>query len=158
MPKKKLLNTYRSKFEEEVAKYFGKNVLYEPERISYIQPQVERIYVPDFVTTNGIYLEAKGYWDASDRKKHILIREQYPNRRFILIFMNSSVTLNKRSKTTYADFCEKHGLEYYCWKYKKPPKTIKGLINNANRPHSRNTGRQSDIPRRTITRRSKSTA
>lgn len=129
---------YKSKFEEEVANYYGKNVLYEPEVLTYLQPEIKKKYSPDFITTNKIYLETKGYWSLEDRKRHIWIREQHPDKRIIMIFQNSNNTLTKKSKITYADWCDKHNIEYYCWRTNKPPKTIKGLL-NGNQSSSRNT-------------------
>ena len=37
-----------------------------------------RLYKPDFVLNNGIIIEAKGWFKARDRVKHLLIQEQYP--------------------------------------------------------------------------------
>jgi hypothetical protein len=47
-----------------------------------------------------------------DRKKHLLIREQYPNLDIRFVFTNSKAKINKGSKTTYADWCDKNSFKY----------------------------------------------
>lgn len=107
--------TYRSGLEEEVGDFltahFGDNN-YEKYKIKYIIPQSEHTYTPDFVLPNGIIIETKGVWDAEDRKKHLLIKEQYPELDIRFIFTRSKSPLYKGSKTTYASFCEQHNIKY----------------------------------------------
>ena len=114
----------KNKFETEIWEYYNKEWAYEPERIKYVQPAVNRVYVPDFKTPKDIYVECKGYWKYDDRRKHLLIRQQYPTKRIVLIFYNSRSKITKNSKTTYGDRCDEHGLEWYCWRHKKPPKEL----------------------------------
>ena len=60
---------FRSKLEERIAdllKELGVSYEYETHKISY---EILHIYTPDFILPNGIILEAKGYWDAADRRK-----------------------------------------------------------------------------------------
>jgi len=42
----------------------------------------------------------------------LLTREQNPGVVFIMVLQNASLTLSKRSKTTYAMWCEKNGFEW----------------------------------------------
>ena len=105
-------NKYRSGFEEKVAKALEKaNVTFSYETLSlpYI---VERKYKPDFVLPNGVILEVKGYWTGADRSKHIKVREAHPNLDIRFVFMNAHNRLSKRSKTTYAQWCEKRGFKW----------------------------------------------
>jgi len=108
---------FRSKFEYIVnsqLKEKGIDFQYEGETntIYYVEPAKVKRYVADFLLANGVIIEAKGFFDADDRKKHLLIKSQYPELDIRFLFMNSKATLNKRSKTTYAQWCTKNGFEY----------------------------------------------
>lgn len=59
-----------------------------------------------------MFIEVKGYWKASDRAKHIAVREQHPDKTIYFLFANSKNKLNRNSKTTYAEWCDKHGFKY----------------------------------------------
>ena len=114
-----LLKGYKSGLEDNLAeqlKKSNKKFLYESEKISYIQPSKKRTYTPDFVLTkkdgSTMYIESKGRWVLEDRKKHELLKEQYPDMDIRFIFQNPNAKINKKSKTTYADICNKHN-----WKY-----------------------------------------
>lgn len=61
---------------------------------------------------NGIVIETKGVWDSEDRKKHVLIKQQYPDLDIRFVFSRSKTPIYKGSKTTYASFCEKYGFKY----------------------------------------------
>lgn len=98
---------YRSGLEERVAALLPNPELYETQKITYVQ---EHVYTPDFPLSDGTFVEAKGYFDAADRAKHLRIREQGITVRFI--FSRSNNKIHRSSKTTYADWCEKHGFEY----------------------------------------------
>lgn len=82
---------------------------YEPWRIEY-QPK-PRWYTPDLVLPNGIVIEIKGRLTVFDRTKHLLIKDQWPDLdvRFIFKYDNK---LNKKAKSRYSDWCEKHGFLY----------------------------------------------
>lgn len=90
-------------------KLLGITAQYEELVISYLQPAKERTYTPDFVLPNGIIIESKGRFELDDRKKHIFVKQQYPDLDIRFVFQNSRQTLNKRSQTTYAAWCEKNG-------------------------------------------------
>jgi hypothetical protein len=85
---------------------------YESFKISYVIPATNHTYLPDFKLPNGIIVETKGRFILQDRKKHLLIQKQYPNLDIRFVFSNSKVKISKGSKTTYADWCEKHGFKY----------------------------------------------
>ena len=106
---------YRSGLEKEIATSLNKKKVkysYEKEKIRYTKPVSYHTYLPDFVLSNGIILEAKGRFTASDRKKHLLIKEQHPHLDIRFVFSNSKNKISKISKTTYADWCDKHGFKY----------------------------------------------
>jgi hypothetical protein len=104
---------YRSGFEQDTAKYLkahGVKFEYEKMKIKW-KPDV-KVYTPDFVLDNGIIIETKGRFVASDRTKHLRIKQQWPDLDIRFVFMNSNIRLSKTSKTTYAKWCEKHGFLY----------------------------------------------
>ena len=110
---------YRSKFEKSIGEFLGSNAVHEPERIYFIQPSKQRFYIPDFKTQSGIYIECKGRWDASDRFKHVWLREQHPDKRIIIVFQDASVRLSKRSKTTYGEWATKNNIPWLDFRTKE---------------------------------------
>jgi hypothetical protein len=118
--KKKLKKpkVFRSKLEEKFALSLQKSNVsfkYEKTTLPFIQPEVKRKYLIDFTikTKDGlIYVETKGRFTLEDRKKHILIKEQYPNLEIILVFQRDQ-PIHKGSKTKYSDWCKKFGFKYY---------------------------------------------
>ena len=111
---------FRSRFEEMVADCLndaGCNFSYETLVLPYT---VERKYKPDFILNNGIILEVKGYWTSADRTKHIQVRKSNPEYDIRFVFMNAYNKLNKRSNTTYADWCDKKGFK---WCHRNIPKS-----------------------------------
>ena len=111
-----LKSGYRSKFEEDLAnglKARGVEVRYEPFKLSYKKPvKKDPTYTPDFVLPNGIIVEAKGYFESSDRTKHLLVKAQHPELDIRFVFQNSRNKISKNSLTSYADWCIKNGFEY----------------------------------------------
>ena len=98
---------FRSGLEEKVASLFDElGVIYEYEstKIPYV---IQHNYTPDFLLANGIYLETKGYWDASDRRKIKAVKTLHPEIDLRMVFQNPYNTISKRSKTTYAQYCDK---------------------------------------------------
>jgi hypothetical protein len=106
---------FRSGLEATIAKQLEENdikVLFETEKIPYIKPEKPAKYTPDFKLPNGIYIETKGRFLSDDRQKHLLIKQQYPDLDIRFIFSRSKSTITTGSKTTYADWCIKHGFKY----------------------------------------------
>lgn len=111
---------YRSGLEMKIAeqiKAAGVEVLFETERIYYTWPSRDSRYTPDFKipTKDGgfFYVETKGRFpDAESRQKHLLLKEQFPHIDIRFVFSNQNQKLYKGSKTTYAQWCEKHGFQY----------------------------------------------
>jgi hypothetical protein len=106
---------FKSGLEESISNQIdskGIKVEYETEKVSYSIPASEHIYHPDFLLPNGIFVETKGRFVIADRKKHILIKAQHPELDIRFVFTNSRNKINKNSKTTYADWCEKNGFKY----------------------------------------------
>ena len=111
-------NGYRSGLEEKIARQIedaGQKVSFETDKIHYQVPQREARYTPDFkLPKEGgfFYVETKGIWDTSDRKKHLLIKEQFPEIDIRFVFSSANKKIRKGSKTTYAQFCDKYGFQY----------------------------------------------
>lgn len=110
---------FRSGFEAKLASDLELNEVpyeYESVKLKY-QPKL-KTYTPDFKLTNGIILEAKGYFTSADRTKALLVRESNPDADIRFVFQNANNKLNKRSKTRYRDWCDKHGFQ---WSHKTIP-------------------------------------
>ena len=108
---------FKSGLEESISNQLKENgipVRYEEKEsvINYIVPASEHSYHPDFILPNGIIVETKGRFVLADRKKHLLIKEQYPQIDIRFVFTNSKNKISKGSKTTYAMWCEKNGFLY----------------------------------------------
>lgn len=107
------VGAFRSGLEDKVHKQLvakGIKAEYEMWKIPYVVPASNHTYRPDFILPNGIIVETKGLWEADDRKKHLLIREQYPELDIRLVFSSSRTKIYKGSPTSYAEFCEKKGI------------------------------------------------
>lgn len=105
---------YRSGLEEDTAAYLKKKKVkftYEKEKIKWVDLKV-RTYTPDFVLANGIIVETKGRFISVDRRKHKEIKKQFPELDIRFVFNNSQAKLYKGAKSSYGDWCKKHGFKY----------------------------------------------
>ena len=103
----------RSGLERNVAAFLEEHNVpftYEQDKIPYTVPIKNRNYVPDFKLDNGIYIEAKGKFDAATREKMLLVIKQNPDKDIRLLFMRDN-KLTKVSPTKYTDWCKKHGIK-----------------------------------------------
>lgn len=103
---------FRSGLEESIAENLaskGVGFRFEELTITYTKPAKASKYTPDFELPNGIIIESKGRFLTADRQKHLLVQKQHPLLDIRFVFSNSKTRISKRSKTTYADWCEKHG-------------------------------------------------
>ena len=108
----KKTSNFRSQLEKRVATLLmtlGVSYEYESERIPYI---IQHHYTPDFVLPNHVYLEAKGYWAPEDRRKVLAVKKDNPDMDLRMVFQAPYNTISKRSKTTYAQWCEKHEIPW----------------------------------------------
>ncbi len=99
---------FKSKFEKEFAERYPK-LKYEVDKLSYT---VVHNYNPDFKVKDGVYIECKGLFKSADSAKHLYIRAQHPDVKVYLVFQNPNNKLSRVSKTTYGEWCEKHGIPY----------------------------------------------
>lgn len=112
----KQVGKFRSKFEARVAKQLKESGCpweYESQTIYYVEPSKVRRYIPDILLLNsGILIEVKGLLTIEDRKKMILVKQQWPDLDIRFAFMRSKNTISKKSKTTYAMWADKNGFPY----------------------------------------------
>lgn len=105
---------FRSKFEEQIAKGFdavGEAYLYESQKISYT---LSSSYIPDFILSNNVIIEAKGFLKPTDRRKMLAVKDQNPDLDIRFVFQRNN-PLAKGSKHTYLSWAEKHGFPACVW-------------------------------------------
>ena len=103
---------FRSKLEERIAtllQQLGVSYEYESTQIPYT---IQHHYRPEFMLPNHVYLEAKGYWDPADRRKILAVKKDNPYIDLRRVFQSPYNKISKKSKTTYAQWCEKHDIPW----------------------------------------------
>jgi len=122
---------FRSGLEEKIAASLtskGVGFTFEELTLPFVEPAKGRKYTPDFLLANGIIVESKGRFLTEDRQKHLLVKAQHPDLDIRFVFSNSKTKINKRSTTSYADWCEKNGFLFAdkdipdAWLREKPKK------------------------------------
>tara|TARA_R100001377_G_scaffold14108_1_gene7181 strand:- start:848 stop:1306 length:459 start_codon:yes stop_codon:yes gene_type:complete len=106
---------YRSGLEHKLSEYLDSlkyKYDYESIKIEW-EDLTYRTYTPDFILNNGIIVETKGRFVTADRKKHLCIQKQQPSLDIRFVFTNSKNKLSKGAKSTYGEWCSKHGFKYY---------------------------------------------
>ncbi len=109
---KKKTSKFRSKLEEGVADLLdelGISYQYESEQVPYT---IQHNYCPDFILPNYVYLETKGYWDPADRRKILAVKRDNPDIDLRMVFQAPYNKITKKSKTTYAQWCDRHGIPW----------------------------------------------
>lgn len=102
---------YKSGLEFKIAQLLPK-VVYEKDKLEYEVPASMHKYTPDFKLRKNVYIEGKGRLLPSERKKHILVKEQNPEIEIMFFFENADKPIYKGSKTSYGDWCDKYGFKY----------------------------------------------
>lgn len=117
---------YKSPLEDGIAaqlKKEGVSFRYEGRRIAY-KPLSPLWYVPDFhefPKAGQVVLEGKGWFRTSkERTRLIAVRKCNPGLDIRFVFQNANKRISKTSKTTYGEWCDKHGFK---WCEKVIPKT-----------------------------------
>ena len=98
---------YRSKLEEQVGLDLdgkGLTYQYESEKFRYV---LHKKYTPDFQVGN-VYIEVKGWWPPAERTKFLAVMLSNPGLPIFVALQRPFATLNKKSNTTYAEWCQKH--------------------------------------------------
>ncbi len=100
----------RNRYERAVAAQLGTGWEYEAIRLTYT---VQHTYTPDFIDRDRkIIREAKGHFPAEDRRKMKAVKAAHPDWRIIIVLQRPDTRISKRSKTTYAGWCERNGFEW----------------------------------------------
>jgi hypothetical protein len=94
---------FRSTWEANIARILNyKNIKYEYES-EYIQLDLsnEKVnitptYIPDFILDDGSIIEVKGFWDSRSKAKMKLVKEQYPDRKILVIDCDLYTCINKK--------------------------------------------------------------
>ena len=125
--------TFRSRLEKRIndqLKAAGVEFEYEGEKLEYEVPARTAKYLPDFRLANGIYVEAKGWLQAKDRQKMVLVKAAHPHLDIRLVFERAQNKIYAGSKTTYAKWADDHGFPWAdkgviptSWLKEKPRKT-----------------------------------
>jgi hypothetical protein len=103
---------FRSGLEVKVADLLtelGVKYEYESTKVPYI---LQCNYTPDFLLPNGVYLETKGQLTEEDRRKMKAVKKANPELDIRFVFQAPFNKIYKGSKTTYAQWCEKHGFKW----------------------------------------------
>ncbi|OQS44845.1 endonuclease I [Chromobacterium haemolyticum] len=106
---------YRSGLEDAICTSLESKaipVVYEAFYLDYTIPESGHKYTPDFILPNGIIIESKGRFMPEDRKKHLLIKAQYPDIDIRFVFSNPNAKLYTGSPTSYAAWCAKEGFQF----------------------------------------------
>ena len=90
----------------------GFELEYETDVLPFVTLPQKRRYTPDWTVRKGRYIETKGRWDSSGRKKALYVKEQHPTVRILYVFQRPNNTLSKVSKTTYGEWATKNGIEW----------------------------------------------
>lgn len=119
-----LKHGFRSGLEERTAAHLdelGVPFEFEQHKIAYIHPERRRTYSPDFIIRyrpdgtprkKPLIIETKGRFLVDDRTKQRLVKDQFPEIDLRFVFSNPNARISKTSKTTYAQWCDKHGFQY----------------------------------------------
>jgi hypothetical protein len=81
---------------------------YETDRLPYV---LHKKYTPDFKVGDA-YIEVKGWWPPADRAKFLAVVINNPGLRIVVALQKPNMLLSKSSKTTYAKWCTKHGINW----------------------------------------------
>lgn len=103
---------YRSGLEKQVAALLnelGVSFEYESTKVPYV---LQCNYTPDFLLPNGVYLETKGQFTPEDRRKMLAVKEAHPDLDIRMVFQAPYNKIDKRSKTTYAQWCDRHSIQW----------------------------------------------
>ena len=105
---------FSSRFELHLAKGLADyKVKFEYESKKFLYVPKPRTYTPDFyLVESDIYIEAKGHLDKADRVKMALVKQQHKDLDIRFVFMNARNKIYKGSRTTYADWCNKHNFRW----------------------------------------------
>lgn len=103
---------YKSGLEARFAELLKKiniQAEYEATRFKFVKVGH---YTPDWKISDNLYIETKGYFSPSNRGNLLSFKEQHPEVEIFLVFSAPHNKLNSKSKTTYAEWADKHGFRW----------------------------------------------
>lgn len=103
---------YRSKLEEDIGAdliKLGFETSYEKDKFQYVLPP--RRYTPDF-RVGDFFIEVKGWFPSKDRTKLLAVMKSNPGLPLFIALQSPHQRLSKKSKTSVAMWCEKHGIPW----------------------------------------------
>lgn len=103
---------YRSKLEEDIGSdliKLGFETSYEKDTFQYVLPP--RRYTPDF-RVGDFFIEVKGWFPSKDRTKLLAVMKSNPGLPLFIALQSPHQRLSKKSKTTVAMWCQKHGIPW----------------------------------------------
>jgi hypothetical protein len=87
----------------------GVDFKYEGLKLPYI---IDHVYNPDFILSNGIIIEAKGYFRTpSEIAKMRTVKKTYPELDIRFVFMYADKKI-PRQKQTHEQWATRHGFPY----------------------------------------------
>ena len=107
-------NKYRSRFEKDFAEAIHNKIKmeFEPEEFPYV---MSKMYLPDFVYNEKIYIECKGFFREGDVKKYKAIRDMFieKGKEFIFLLANPNKKVRRNGKITMGDWCKKEKIPFF---------------------------------------------
>lgn len=110
--KKGTLAPYKSLFEVSIAdqlRAYKCKAKYESNEIPYL---IVSTYTPDFRIPNGVFIEAKGYFDNESRRKMKAVKKYNPELDIRIVFQKAHKKLSNKAKMTYAEWADKNGFPW----------------------------------------------
>ena len=104
--------TRKFKSNLEAQFYKAHNLPYETSKLKYV---LTHTYTPDWQVSPTAFIETKGAMCSADRTKIKECLKQHPHVRILMAFQVPQKRLSKTSKTTYAGWCDRHGVEWCKW-------------------------------------------
>ena len=102
---------HRSGLEDQVEDALlaqGFSPEYEKESFPYT---LHRKYKPDF-KIGDVHIEVKGWWPSDQRQKFLSVVINNPDLKIFVALQRPHQTLNKKSKTSYAQWATKNGIAW----------------------------------------------
>lgn len=81
---------------------------YESDKLQY---SLHLSYKPDWKIHNGIYLETKGKFDYTERRKLLAVLADNPGTDVRMVFQRNN-RIRKGSDMTYGDWCDQYGIRW----------------------------------------------
>ena len=101
----------RSGFERTVAAQLKRakvSFKYETLTLPYV---ISHVYKPDFILSNGIIIEVKGYFRPGDIAKMRAVKAAHPDLDIRFLFMDAHKKIPGQ-KQTHAQWAERHGFPW----------------------------------------------